>query len=86
MSHCGADGYLQPSLPQLALLSGAEFRKTDRSILVSPMGASRVAFNPEQRPLHGVLKSPRSPASTTPTTKKLLLPTAQRRPRAMDFF
>lgn len=64
----------------------AEFRKTDRSILVSPMGPSRVAFNPEQRPLHGVLKSPRSPACTTPTTKKLLLPTAQRRPRAMDFF
>ncbi|XP_049641379.1 ribosomal RNA processing protein 1 homolog B [Suncus etruscus] len=64
----------------------AEFRKTDRSILVSPTGPSRVAFNPEQRPLHGVLKSPRSPTSSTPTTKKLLLPTAQRRPRAMDFF
>ncbi|XP_015265253.1 PREDICTED: ribosomal RNA processing protein 1 homolog B [Gekko japonicus] len=34
----------------------AEFKKTDKSILVSPQGASRVAFNPEQKPPHGVLK------------------------------
>ncbi|NXO43336.1 RRP1B protein, partial [Locustella ochotensis] len=36
----------------------AEFKKTDKSILVSPEGPSRVAFNPEQKPRHGVLKSP----------------------------
>ncbi|XP_054984908.1 ribosomal RNA processing protein 1 homolog B isoform X1 [Sorex araneus] len=65
----------------------AEFKKTDKSILVSPMGPSRVAFDPKQRPLHGVLKSPASsPASSPLTTKKLLLSTPQRRPTAMDFF
>ncbi|XP_045857777.1 ribosomal RNA processing protein 1 homolog B isoform X2 [Meles meles] len=65
----------------------AEFKKTDKSILVSPTGPSRVAFNPEQRPLHGVLKTPTSsPASTPPGTMKLLPATPKRRPRAMDFF
>ncbi|XP_058517230.1 ribosomal RNA processing protein 1 homolog B [Ochotona princeps] len=54
----------------------AEFRKTDKSLLVSPSGASRVAFDPEQRPLHGVLKTPSSSPAGTP----------RRRPRAMDFF
>ncbi|KAM5336632.1 ribosomal RNA processing protein 1 homolog B isoform 2-T2 [Glossophaga mutica] len=65
----------------------AEFKKTDKSILVSPTGASRVAFNPEQRPLHGVLKTPTSsPASTPLGTKKPLTTTPKRRPTAMDFF
>lgn len=65
----------------------AEFKKTDKSILVSPTGPSRVAFNPEQRPLHGVLKTPRSsPASTPLGTKKPLSATPKRRPTAMDFF
>ncbi|XP_054434759.1 ribosomal RNA processing protein 1 homolog B isoform X1 [Pteronotus mesoamericanus] len=65
----------------------AEFKKTDKSILVSPTGASRVAFNPEQRPLHGVLKTPTSsPASTPLGTKKPLSITPKRRPTAMDFF
>ncbi|XP_062949203.1 ribosomal RNA processing protein 1 homolog B isoform X2 [Cynocephalus volans] len=65
----------------------AEFKKTDKSILVSPTGASRVAFNPEQRPLHGVLKTPTSsPASTPLVTKKPLTVTPKRRPMAMDFF
>ncbi|KAF6121524.1 ribosomal RNA processing 1B [Phyllostomus discolor] len=65
----------------------AEFKKTDKSILVSPTGASRVAFNPEQRPLHGVLKTPTSsPASTPLGPKKPLTPTPKRRPTAMDFF
>ncbi|XP_069491774.1 ribosomal RNA processing protein 1 homolog B-like [Ambystoma mexicanum] len=36
----------------------AEFKKTDKSILVSPGGAPRIAFNPEHKPLHGVLKTP----------------------------
>ncbi|XP_046504137.1 ribosomal RNA processing protein 1 homolog B-like [Equus quagga] len=65
----------------------AEFKKTDKSILVSPTGPSRVAFNPEQRPLHGVLKTPTSsPASTPLGTKKPLSATPKRRPTAMDFF
>lgn len=66
---------------------GAEFKKTDKSILVSPTGPSRVAFNPEQRPLHGVLKTPSSsPASTPLGTKKPLTSTPKRRPTAIDFF
>ncbi|XP_028623786.1 ribosomal RNA processing protein 1 homolog B [Grammomys surdaster] len=65
----------------------AEFKKTDKSILVSPTGLSRVAFNPEQRPLHGVLKTPTSsPASTSLSTMKLPTTTPKRRPRAADFF
>uniref|UniRef100_U3BDI5 Ribosomal RNA processing protein 1 homolog B n=1 Tax=Callithrix jacchus TaxID=9483 RepID=U3BDI5_CALJA len=65
----------------------AEFKKTDKSILVSPTGASRVAFDPEQRPLHGVLKTPTSsPASSPPVAKKPLTATPRRRPRAVDFF
>ncbi|XP_021500816.1 ribosomal RNA processing protein 1 homolog B isoform X2 [Meriones unguiculatus] len=65
----------------------AEFKKTDKSILVSPTGLSRVAFNPEQRPLHGVLKTPTSsPASTPPSAMKLPVITPKRRPRAADFF
>nr|XP_045359902.1 ribosomal RNA processing protein 1 homolog B isoform X3 [Camelus bactrianus] len=64
----------------------AEFKKTDKSILVSPTGPSRVAFNPEQRPLHGVLKTPTSsPASTPLGTKKPLTATPKRRPTAVDF-
>ncbi|XP_026352153.2 ribosomal RNA processing protein 1 homolog B isoform X2 [Ursus arctos] len=65
----------------------AEFKKTDKSILVSPTGPSRVAFNPEQRPLHGVLKTPTSSPTSNPLgTKKLLTATPKRRPTAMDFF
>ncbi|XP_038616352.1 ribosomal RNA processing protein 1 homolog B isoform X2 [Tachyglossus aculeatus] len=65
----------------------AEFRKTDKSILVSPEGPSRVAFNPKQKPLHGVLKTPTgSPSGTPLVNKKSLFPPPQRRPTAMDFF
>ncbi|XP_010634823.1 ribosomal RNA processing protein 1 homolog B isoform X1 [Fukomys damarensis] len=64
-----------------------EFKKTDKSILVSPTGPSRVAFNPEQRPLHGVLKMPSSsPASTILGSRMPLGTTPKRRPTAMDFF
>ncbi|KAM9317495.1 ribosomal RNA processing protein 1 homolog A [Gastrophryne carolinensis] len=49
----------------------AEFKRTDRSLLVSPKGSSRVPFNPSQRPQHGVLKTPSPVAS---------------RARASDFF
>ncbi|KAJ7320616.1 hypothetical protein JRQ81_020127 [Phrynocephalus forsythii] len=61
----------------------AEFKKTDKSILVSPEGPSRVAFNPEQKPSHGVLKSP---STETPQMKKPPLVPAKKRPTAMDFF
>ncbi|KAJ6667646.1 hypothetical protein lerEdw1_016767 [Lerista edwardsae] len=64
----------------------AEFKKTDKSILVSPEGASRVAFNPEQKPPHGVLKlSLGSPAGTPQSQESSLMPT-KKRPTAMDFF
>ncbi|XP_053861196.1 ribosomal RNA processing protein 1 homolog B isoform X2 [Malaclemys terrapin pileata] len=63
----------------------AEFKKTDKSILVSPEGASRVAFNPEQKPPHGVLKSPGTPTAE-PQMKKSFVTPAKKRPTAMDFF
>ncbi|XP_037686826.1 ribosomal RNA processing protein 1 homolog B [Choloepus didactylus] len=64
-----------------------EFKKTDKSLLVSPSGPSRVAFNPEQRPLHGVLKTPsRSPSSALLAPKRPLTAPPKRRPTAMDFF
>jgi hypothetical protein len=62
-----------------------EFRKTDRSLLVSPEGSSRVPFDPQQKPLFGVLKSPE--ASLTKGTKtKSTLKTTPKRPTAADFF
>ncbi|XP_041806569.1 ribosomal RNA processing protein 1 homolog B isoform X2 [Chelmon rostratus] len=73
----------------------AEFRKTDRSLLVSPDGSSRVPFDPEQKPKFGVLKSPATPLSTrvkkTPgSTRKTSSSTPKsapkRRPSAADFF
>uniref|UniRef100_A0A2D4JY65 Uncharacterized protein n=1 Tax=Micrurus paraensis TaxID=1970185 RepID=A0A2D4JY65_9SAUR len=64
----------------------AEFKKTDKSILVSPEGVSRVAFNPKQKPPHGVLKSSSSSLMETPQLKKSLVIPAKKRPTAMDFF
>ncbi|XP_062455359.1 ribosomal RNA processing protein 1 homolog B [Rhea pennata] len=64
----------------------AEFKKTDKSILVSPQGPSRVAFNPEQKPPHGVLKSPAGTPAGEPQMKKLFTLPAKKRPTAMDFF
>ncbi|XP_029386784.1 ribosomal RNA processing protein 1 homolog B isoform X2 [Echeneis naucrates] len=71
-----------------------EFRKTDRSLLVSPDGSSRVAFDPKQRPKFGVLKAPIRTLSTTirktPNTMKTSLnapkSTPKQRPSAVDFF
>ncbi|KAG8136469.1 hypothetical protein E2320_005047 [Naja naja] len=63
----------------------AEFKKTDKSILVSPEGVSRVAFNPKQKPPHGVLKSSRSLMEIPQLKKSLVIP-AKKRPTAMDFF
>uniref|UniRef100_A0A673B500 Ribosomal RNA processing protein 1 homolog B-like n=1 Tax=Sphaeramia orbicularis TaxID=375764 RepID=A0A673B500_9TELE len=68
-----------------------EFKKTDRSLLLSPDGSSRVPFDPEQKPKCGVLKSPPTPAvRKTPTTKKKSCSTPKstpkRRPSAADFF
>ncbi|KAK3568772.1 hypothetical protein QTP86_017434 [Hemibagrus guttatus] len=56
-----------------------EFKKTDRSLLVSPVGSSRVAFDPKKMPVSGVLKSP----SPVTSAKK---PAAKKRPTAADFF
>ncbi|XP_029315431.1 ribosomal RNA processing protein 1 homolog B [Cottoperca gobio] len=71
----------------------AEFRKTDRSLLVSPDGSSRVPFDPTQKPKFGVLKSPPTSLSARKTPKanrKSSLNTpkgmAKRRPLAADFF
>ncbi|NXG82862.1 RRP1B protein, partial [Stercorarius parasiticus] len=64
----------------------AEFKKTDKSILVSPEGPSRVAFNPEQKPRHGVLKSPTGTPAGQPQMKKPFTIAAKKRPTAMDFF
>ncbi|XP_033915889.1 ribosomal RNA processing protein 1 homolog B [Melopsittacus undulatus] len=64
----------------------AEFKKTDKSILVSPEGPSRVAFNPEQKPRHGVLKSPAGTPAGEPHVKKPLTVSAKKRPTAMDIF
>ncbi|KAK5861593.1 hypothetical protein PBY51_022976 [Eleginops maclovinus] len=71
----------------------AEFRKTDRSLLLSPDGSSRVPFDPKQKPKFGVLKSPPTPLSARKTPKAnkksgLNTPkeTPKRRPSAADFF
>ncbi|KAM9259340.1 ribosomal RNA processing protein 1 homolog B isoform 1-T1 [Cariama cristata] len=64
----------------------AEFKKTDKSILVSPEGPSRVAFNPEQKPRHGVLKSPAGTPAGEPQMKKPFTISAKKRPTGMDFF
>uniref|UniRef100_A0A8C3VHG1 RRP1B protein n=1 Tax=Catharus ustulatus TaxID=91951 RepID=A0A8C3VHG1_CATUS len=64
----------------------AEFKKTDKSILVSPEGPSRVAFNPEQKPRHGVLKSPSVTPAKEPQMKRPFNVSAKKRPTAVDFF
>ncbi|XP_028824027.1 ribosomal RNA processing protein 1 homolog A [Denticeps clupeoides] len=55
----------------------AEFRRMDRSCVLSPSGEARVPFDPEQKPKCGVLKSP-----VTPKRKCATL----RRATAADFF
>ncbi|TDH07247.1 hypothetical protein EPR50_G00121760 [Perca flavescens] len=71
----------------------AEFRKTDRSLLLSPDGSSRVPFDPKQKPKFGVLKSPPTPLSARKTPKanrktssNTPKSTPKRRPTAADFF
>uniref|UniRef100_A0A3Q1BKR5 Ribosomal RNA processing 1 n=1 Tax=Amphiprion ocellaris TaxID=80972 RepID=A0A3Q1BKR5_AMPOC len=72
----------------------AEFRKTDRSLLVSPDGSSRVPFDPQQKPKFGVLKSSPIPLSSsikkTPKSNKTSSNTPKStpkpRPLAADFF
>ncbi|XP_061093007.1 ribosomal RNA processing protein 1 homolog A-like isoform X1 [Conger conger] len=63
----------------------AEFRKTDRSLMVSPDGSSRVPFDPEQKPLFGVLKSPAAIKPLT-TNGKNNNSATKGRPTAADFF
>ncbi|XP_051464594.1 ribosomal RNA processing protein 1 homolog B isoform X2 [Apus apus] len=64
----------------------AEFKKTDKSILVSPEGPSRVAFNPEQKPRHGVLKSSTGTPAGEPQGKKPFSVSTKKRLMAMDLF
>ncbi|NXH46989.1 RRP1B protein, partial [Dicaeum eximium] len=64
----------------------AEFKKTDKSILVSPEGPSRVAFNPEQKPRHGVLKSSTVTPAKEPQMKRPFTMSDKKRPTALDFF
>ncbi|XP_032385831.1 ribosomal RNA processing protein 1 homolog B [Etheostoma spectabile] len=71
----------------------AEFRKTDRSLLLSPDGPSRVPFDPKQKPKFGVLKSPPTPLSARKTPKanrktgsNTPKSTPKGRPTAADFF
>ncbi|XP_054240820.1 ribosomal RNA processing protein 1 homolog B [Indicator indicator] len=64
----------------------AEFKTTDKSILVSPEGPSRVAFNPEQKPRHGVLKSPRCVPTGEPQMKKRFTVSAKKRATAVGLF
>lgn len=60
----------------------AEFKKTDRSLLLSPDGSSRVPFDPKQKPKCGVLKSPGVSAGI----RRSSAPRPRRRPAAADFF
>ncbi|XP_015739153.1 ribosomal RNA processing protein 1 homolog B [Coturnix japonica] len=64
----------------------AEFKKTDKSILVSPEGPSRVAFNPARKPRHGVLKSPAGTPDKEPKLKKPLIAQAKKKATARGFF
>ncbi|KAM9805059.1 ribosomal RNA processing protein 1 homolog B [Neosynchiropus ocellatus] len=66
----------------------AEFRKSDRSLLLSPHGPTRVAFDPEQKPKSGVLKSPPTPDTTCTLSarRKTTADKSRRRPSAADFF
>ncbi|XP_039599972.1 ribosomal RNA processing protein 1 homolog A-like isoform X1 [Polypterus senegalus] len=61
----------------------AEFKKNDKSILVSPEGTSKVAFDPNQKPLYGVLKTPASPSIRL---KKNMSSPRKKRATAADFF
>lgn len=73
------------SFNSLACFS-TEFKKTDKSILVSPEGPSRVAFNPAQKPRHGVLKSPAGTPDGEPKLKKPLIAQAKKKTTARAFF
>ncbi|XP_024142844.1 ribosomal RNA processing protein 1 homolog A isoform X2 [Oryzias melastigma] len=69
----------------------AEFRKSDRSSLLSPDGSSRVPFDPEQKPKFGVLKTPPTTPKTSKRRSKTKISstpksTPKRRPLASDFF
>ncbi|XP_078265883.1 ribosomal RNA processing protein 1 homolog B [Rhinoraja longicauda] len=61
----------------------AEFKRTDKSILVSPAGTSRVAFDPKQQPRHSVLKANSSPGSPSVLRHKRVSFTTSKWPLAM---
>ncbi|XP_067849506.1 ribosomal RNA processing protein 1 homolog A-like isoform X2 [Heptranchias perlo] len=64
----------------------AEFKRTDKSILVSPEGTSRIAFDPEQKPHHSVLKYNSTPTHSPALRTKWVPVPARKRPTATDFF
>lgn len=64
----------------------AEFKRTDKSILVSPAGTSRVAFDPKQQPRYSVLKANYTPNCSPLLRRKPDSLTTSKRPTAMDFF
>lgn len=53
---------------------------------MSPEGPSRVAFNPAQKPRHGVLKSPAGTPDGEPKLKKPLTAQAKKKTTARAFF
>uniref|UniRef100_A0A8C0CQL7 Ribosomal RNA processing 1B n=1 Tax=Balaenoptera musculus TaxID=9771 RepID=A0A8C0CQL7_BALMU len=70
----------------LAFIRGQNSRRRTRASW-SVHGPLPGGLHPEQRPLHGVLKTPSSsPASTPLGTKKPLTSVPKRRPTAIDFF
>nr|XP_057937759.1 ribosomal RNA processing protein 1 homolog B-like isoform X2 [Doryrhamphus excisus] len=76
----------------------AEFKKNDRSLLLSPEGSTKVPFDPKQKPKTGVLKSSPKPLSLSTSIKKTPIANRKRglstpnstpkkkRPSAADFF
>ncbi|XP_060689868.1 ribosomal RNA processing protein 1 homolog A-like [Hemiscyllium ocellatum] len=62
----------------------AEFKRTDKSILVSPAGTPRIAFDPEQKPHHSVLKSNLTAAFSPSFTGRRASFTKKGRPPKMD--
>lgn len=70
-------------------LRPSEFRKSDRSLLVSPDGSSRVPFDPRQKPKVGVLKPAATPLAARARSRRSAgtpQRAAKRRPTAADFF
>eukprot|EP00062_Callorhinchus_milii_P017821 gi/632970666/ref/XP_007901776.1/ PREDICTED: ribosomal RNA processing protein 1 homolog B [Callorhinchus milii] len=72
----GANHTTQPG--HKVTMVSSQFKRTDRSLLVSPEGTSRVAFDPQQKPRCGVLKALASPSPQCGPRRA--------RPRASEYF